>query len=56
MLVLLTSYKDSDQATFDAHAVTEYFQALGKTIGEESLLAGPLDIKVIEPFAGYASR
>jgi quinol monooxygenase YgiN len=48
--------KDKDQATFDAHFKTPWFQALGKTIPEENLLAAPLDIKTIKPFAGFASR
>ena len=50
------SDEDQDQAAWDAHLKTDYFQALGKTLGEENLLAGPLDIKTIKPFAGFASR
>jgi len=45
-----------DQATYDAHFKTEYFQALGKAIGDEGLLAAPLDIKTIKPIGGFVSR
>ena len=48
--------KDKDQATFEAHFKTDYFQALGKAITEENLVGAPLDIKTIKPVAGFASR
>jgi len=48
--------EDKDQATFDGHFKTEYFQTLGKALAEENLLAAPLDIKTVKPFAGFASR
>ena len=48
--------EDKDQATFEAHFKTPYFQALGRAIPEENLLAAPLDIKTIKPFAGFSSR
>lgn len=47
---------DKDQATYDAHFKTEYFQALGKAIGDEGLLGAPLDIKTIKPIGGFVSR
>lgn len=49
-------FEDKDQATFDAHFKTPWFMALGKAIPEENLLAAPLDIKTIKPFAGFALR
>ena len=48
--------EDKDQETFDTHKNTEHFQVLRKAIEEENLLGGPLDIKTIKPFAGFASR
>lgn len=53
---LLSENEDKDQATFEAHFKTELFQALGKAIVEENLLATPVDIKIIKPFAGLSSR
>jgi len=49
-------FADKDQATFEAHIKTDYFQAAIKLLPEEDLLAAPLDIKKIQPFAGYTSR
>ncbi|KAL2063897.1 hypothetical protein VTL71DRAFT_4391 [Oculimacula yallundae] len=45
-----------NQAAFDAHFKTEYFQALGKTVQDEGLVSAALDIKTIKPIAGFASR
>ncbi|KAH7369566.1 hypothetical protein BKA65DRAFT_443950 [Rhexocercosporidium sp. MPI-PUGE-AT-0058] len=45
-----------NQAAFDAHFKTEYFQAMGATVKEEALVSGPLDIKTIKPIGGFASR
>lgn len=47
---------DKNQSALDAHFKTDYFQALGKTIEAEGLLAAPLDIKTIKPIGGFASR
>lgn len=47
---------DKDQAALEAHMTSEFFQNLGKAIGAEELLAKPLDIKKIKPFAGFVSR
>jgi len=44
------------QAAFEEHFNTDHFQAVGKRIEEEKLLAAPLDIKTIKPFAGFISR
>ncbi|KAE9369223.1 hypothetical protein N431DRAFT_427427 [Stipitochalara longipes BDJ] len=46
----------SSQSAYDAHFKTDYFQALGETIGKEGLLAAELDIKTIKPIGGFASR
>jgi len=53
---ILTGNIDESQAAFDEHFNTVHFQAVGKRIEEEKLLAAPLDIKTIKPFAGFASR
>jgi hypothetical protein len=34
----------------------EHFQEAGKKFEAEGLVAAPVDIKVIKPFAGFASR
>lgn len=47
---------DKDKATFDAHLGTKFFANLGKLIGDEKLVAVPLDIKTIRPIAGHRSR
>ncbi|CZR70292.1 uncharacterized protein PAC_20194 [Phialocephala subalpina] len=47
---------NKDQATYDAHFKTEYFQKLGEVIPQEGLLAAPLDIKTIKPIGGFLSR
>lgn len=52
----LTRRKDKNKAAHEKHYQTEYFQALGKAIGDEKLLAGPLDVKTIKPIGGFASR
>jgi len=54
VLVVEETYKD--QAAFDGHFKTPYFTALAKAIPEENLVAAPLDIKTIKPFAGFVSR
>jgi len=56
LIFSFSSRKDKDQATFEAHFKTDYFQNLGKVIPEEGLLAAPLDLKTIKPVAGFASR
>ncbi|TGO60215.1 hypothetical protein BCON_0037g00150 [Botryotinia convoluta] len=45
-----------DEAALAAHMGTSYFIELGKLLSEEGLLGAPLDIKKIQPFAGFASR
>ncbi|KAG0647264.1 hypothetical protein D0Z07_7079 [Hyphodiscus hymeniophilus] len=45
-----------DQVTFDAHFKTPWFGDMERTIPEENLLAAPLDLKTVKPFAGFASR
>ncbi|TGO42145.1 hypothetical protein BHYA_0012g00610 [Botrytis hyacinthi] len=45
-----------DEAALTAHTGTSYFIELGKLLSEEGLLGAPLDIKKIQPFAGFASR
>ncbi|KAF7943509.1 hypothetical protein EAE96_011432 [Botrytis aclada] len=45
-----------DEAALAAHMVTPHFIELGKVLSEEGLLGAPLDIKKIQPFAGFASR
>jgi len=46
----------ADQAAIDAHFVTEPFQALGKAIAAEDLLAAPLVIKKLRTYGGYVSK
>jgi quinol monooxygenase YgiN len=48
--------EDKTQATLDAHFKMEYFQEVAKKFEAEGLVAAPLDIKTIKPFAGFASR
>ncbi|TEY84188.1 hypothetical protein BOTCAL_0019g00120 [Botryotinia calthae] len=45
-----------DEAAVAAHANASYFIELKKILPEEGLLAAPLDLKKIQPFAGFASR
>ncbi|KAI9643625.1 hypothetical protein NHQ30_008247 [Ciborinia camelliae] len=45
-----------DEAAYEAHFQTSYFTELGKILPEEGVLGAPLDIKLIKPFAGFASR
>ncbi|KAF7912159.1 uncharacterized protein EAF01_001180 [Botrytis porri] len=45
-----------DEAALTAHFGKSYFIELGKLSSEEGLLGAPLDIKKIQPFAGFASR
>tara|TARA_R110002060_G_scaffold41193_2_gene52675 strand:- start:815 stop:1006 length:192 start_codon:yes stop_codon:yes gene_type:complete len=47
---------DDNQAAFDAHFKTEYFQALGASVQGEGLVSAPLDIKTIKPIGGFAAR
>lgn len=53
---LLTDFLDDNQAAFDAHFKTEYFQALGAAVQGEGLVSAPLDIKTIKPIGGFAAR
>jgi hypothetical protein len=50
------SLKDKNQAAVDAHLKAPWFQAIVKTFEEENLLASPLEIKHVTPFAGFKSR
>ena len=47
---------DLTPAAYAEHFKTEHFATLGKLIGEEGLLAAPLDIKKVREFAGFESR
>lgn len=45
---------DQNQAAYDFHHNTEYYNASSKVLAE--LVAEPTDVKKITPFAGFASR
>jgi quinol monooxygenase YgiN len=52
--VVASRYKD--KAALAAHGKTEYFQAFSKKLAADKLVAAPLQIKMVKPFAGYSSR
>jgi quinol monooxygenase YgiN len=52
--VLWNRYKD--KAALVAHGKTGYFQAFSKRLAADNLVAAPLQVKMIKPFAGYSSR
>ena len=52
----LTRCADSSKEDGEAHAKTDYFQALVEVVTKEELFAKPLDVKYIKPIAGFASR
>merc|ERR1711977_718359 len=54
--VLVVEETYDNQAAFDAHFKTEYFQALGASVQGEGLVSAPLDIKTIKPIGGFAAR
>ncbi|KAL5323041.1 hypothetical protein ACEPPN_007569 [Leptodophora sp. 'Broadleaf-Isolate-01'] len=54
--VLVVEETYDNQAAFDAHFKTEYFQALGEAVKGEALVTAPIDIKTIKPVGGFASR
>ncbi|TGO69346.1 hypothetical protein BOTNAR_0012g00340 [Botryotinia narcissicola] len=56
LLLAISSHEYEDEAALAAHMGTSYFIELGKLLSEEGLLGGPIDIKKIQPFAGFASR
>jgi quinol monooxygenase YgiN len=45
-----------DKAALAAHGKTEYFQVFSKRLAADKLVAAPLQIKMVKPFAGYSSR
>ena len=38
------------------HSAAEPFKELGRTLKRENLLAKPLEVKLVKPVAGFASR
>lgn len=47
-------YKDG--AALKEHGQTEYFKAFSKKLAQDGLVASPLQVKIVKPFAGYTSR
>jgi hypothetical protein len=47
---------DLTPAAYDEHFKTEHFANLRRVIGEEGLLAAPLDMKKVREFARFESR
>ena len=52
--VVVEEYEN--KAAFDHHVSTDFFKALGGRIEAEGWFAKPLDIKFVEPLAGFMSR
>ncbi|KAF1842778.1 antibiotic biosynthesis monooxygenase-like protein [Cucurbitaria berberidis CBS 394.84] len=52
--VMLETYKD--QASLEAHAKSEHYQALSRAIKDEDLLAAPIKVMFTKEAGGYASR
>ncbi|KAJ4322045.1 hypothetical protein N0V94_002624 [Neodidymelliopsis sp. IMI 364377] len=54
VFVMLETYKD--QAAIGAHAKSEDFKALGRTLKKEDLLAEPMKVIFTKEAGGYASK
>ena len=53
---LLWRYRYKDRTAFEAHHASEHFQAAGKKMKEQDLLAKAPEVKVLGALAGYASK
>ncbi|KAF9699910.1 hypothetical protein EKO04_002544 [Ascochyta lentis] len=54
VFIMLETYKD--QASIAAHAKTDYFKTLGRTMKKEDLLAEPMKVIFTKEAGGYASK
>lgn len=52
----LTAYRYKDQAALGAHAKSEDFKTLGRTLKKEDLLAEPMKVIFTKEAGGYASK
>lgn len=53
---LLTISRYKDKAALAAHAQTEYFKVMGKTIKQEDLLEKPMEVVFTREAGGFASK
>jgi quinol monooxygenase YgiN len=49
-------YRYKDKAAIDAHAKSEDFKNMGRTMKKEALLAGPMKVMFTKEAGGYASK
>jgi quinol monooxygenase YgiN len=54
--VLLTLYRYKDQAALGAHAKSDDFKTLGRSLKKEDLLAEPMKVYFTKEAGGYASK